>query len=788
MCYINMDERKELNAPFKAVVNFQPSYSALRNYKLEKELMLSAKVELRLLATLRERRGPYRWLPHAVRDGKLFKRSGWSINIKTHQDIDGKLRWVKENSSDLKRYIETMQNAADAIEKVSKCSSKFISEFNKLIKNSNSAANEWGKLISNFSSSNNQLAKMLKLFGNSNIGLDNSLKGIGQNYFGAISSPDKIVNNPVYDGLSTPLVTQYADFNDMSECNAVAILMEIENVDDSFFSSSNLFKQDSWYQAKHINEDLLNSYLKERKQSYVAVDYYDLYSERGVLIGKIEKRKYTQVGPSQEILLPVTFWEKTGDEVLFPLYIHFGKDIPLYNLQLLRHYPNQDILLCNSIEQAASRQGPKADVSMHDLLSGYKPIWMAWPSWPGDYSEVCVDFSPLKSRRVFYLIEAESEDSLKDLYTKAVKVYSKLKIIENLYFVERTADNEPRFMDKKGFLKKIHSMGLKLDTSRDDIIVEQGLAIRSAADLGEVKELEYVLRSIIPANSIVLAYSTFGIGKSFAALSFAYAITQGVNVCDRIKVEKAGKILYIDSEMGEDTMTERLGYMKKIYGTDKSRQENFLWYSVASEAHLKTLNLEEVHDQKLVDRMLENAKNTGTKDMPVSLLVLDNISTLTSGSNTHAAWMKIFSWLYRLKPECSVLILHHENKAGGYLGTVLKGITVDCKIHLESVEVKTKEVEFKLVVEKGRRIHGKAKEPFTMGVDLNSTDPKWVTSCESEISEKSKVKTMSPIERRMHLKKLQKSLGSNEKVAKFIGVSVGTVYNWLKVLRKVRGR
>ena len=785
MCYVDIERRNDFKLPYSAANAFSPSSAPQRNYELERELMLRAKVELRLLATLRERRGPYKWLPHAVRDGNALKRGGWSITIKTHQDIDEKLKWVKENSFDLKRYIETMQNAADAIKGISKYSSSFINEVNNLVENSNSAAKEWGKLIGNFSDSNRQLSKMLNLFGNSNIGLDSSLKGLGMNYFGAISSQGKIENNPIYDGLSTPLVSQYADFNGISEREAAIRLMEVENIDDNIFSNYKLFKQDSWYQTKYINKNLLNNYLNTCKQPYSTTNYYDFYSERDVLIAKVEKRVYNQgVGPCHMILLPITFWEKTGDEVLFPLHVHFGKEIPLYNLEFLRKLPNADIFICDTLEQAKYRQKNFAieenGLPMSAVLAGYKPIWMAWTSWPDDNSEAYIDFSHLKERRVFYLIEAKDEDSLKDLYKKAVKVYPKLKIIDNIYFIEKI--DRPHFMDKKGFVKRVHAMGLKMDLIRDDIVVEQGLAVRSAANLGEVKELEYVLKPIIPENSITLAYSTYGIGKSFAALSFAYAITQGVDVCDRLKLNNAGKVFYIDSEMGEETMKERLAYMERIYGADKSKQENFLWYSVSSEAHLKTLNLEDQQDQNLVDKMLKNAENSGTKNLPVSLLVLDNISTLTSGSNTHSAWMKIFSWLYRLKPNCSVLILHHENRAGGYLGTVLKGITVDCKIHLEPVEIKTREVEFRLVVEKGRRIYGKDKEPFTMGIDLNSPEPKWTTSSENEISEIEKLKCMAPREQLRYLEKLRKSLGNNQKVADFIGISISTLYNWLRKL------
>ena len=790
MCFIDITERDDLKLPHGAANAFSPSNAPQRNYKLERELMLRAKVELRLLATLRERRGPYKWLPHAVRDGNFYRSGMHFIVAKTHQTSGSDLHWVKKNNRELQEYIRAMRDLSRVLKDASGLD--FITFVDDLIKQSFFATREWARAIDDFRDSNDQLRSMLNISNGITKGLENSIRNPSNNYLGTIlrSDNEDFRNEPVYDGLNTPLVLLYAKLNALTPYNATKRLMEIENIDDNIFLSSKLFKQDSWYQTKYINQALMNNYLKlyMRKHSWEKLEFYDFYSESGTLIARVEERIHnTGVKSDSMILLPITFWEKTGDEVLFPLHVHFGKEIPLYNLQLLQELPTADIFICDTLEKAKYRQKNFAieenGVPMPAVLAGYKPIWMAWPSWPGDNSEAYIDFSPLKERRVFYLIEAEDKASLKDLYMKAVKVYPKLKIIDNLCFIEKI--DQPRFMDRKGFVKRVHAMGLKMDLARDDIVVEQGLAVRSAANLGKVKELEYVLKPIIPENSITLAYSTYGIGKSFAALSFAYAITQGVDVCDRLKVGTPGKILYIDSEMGEETMTERITYMEKIYGADKAKQENFLWYSAASEAHLKTLNLEDLQDQNLVDKMLKNAENSGTKNMPVSLLVLDNISTLTSGSNTHSAWMKIFNWLYRLKPNCSVLILHHENRAGGYLGTVLKGITVDCKIHLEPVELKTREVEFRLVVEKGRRIYGKDKEPFDMGINLNSTEPHWTTSSENEISEREKLKSMTPREQLKYLDKLNKSLKSNDKVAAFIGISVSTLYNWRSKLPEI---
>jgi RecA-family ATPase len=727
-----------------------------RNHDLEKKIILMSKIELRLLATLREHQGPYSWLPDADKQSKSYLVDGYRIISKTHEiNPHDDIMWVQQNLPMLKTYIDLLREAilknCEAIKKP-----EYDFEGNENY-DPDPRRDEPNKNIMGIINANVE-------------SLNNNISVPNKRFFGEIILPsdthkhplifsDMLNRNPVGNFICFCL---YLMINNLDEDSAISELMELENIDDDIFSTQGLFKRNSWDRSRFYN-DWIHEY------NFSTSKFIDFKSSTGRSAGKIE------INNSKDgyVLLPVTQWYKRGDERPFHLHLPFGKDVPLYNLDLICKNKSARIIISENLlwTNFQSNAGPHKNM-----------IYTSWPNWPGENSLKYVNIKHLLDRKVIYDM-GDGHDKVKT-YAKAMKNYVYLKDISDLVFCEHDPDHVDGHIihDREEFLNEARKLGVQ--HASDKIVnANQRLSLHSAVEDCTVQEMQFIIEPIIPEKSIILLYSDFGVGKSFAALSWAYGVGQGCDICERLKVKKNRKVLYIDSEMGEEIMKERIGYMKKIFGDAPARTGDFLWHSVASENQIQNINIAEESGQNIIEELLDLALQKGEVGEPVSFLILDNISTLTSGISNHSSWMKVFKWLYKLKSKCSVLILHHENRAGKYLGSVLQGITVDSKIHLLAPELKTREIEFDVIIDKARRTYGKAKAPFTTGIDINSTKPKWTTFSGAEIAEKEKFKDMSQKERIKYLKVLKDKLGNNENIANFLGISLATLYNWKKELK-----
>lgn len=735
-------EEKSLNdIPFK------------RNYDLERKIILMSKIELRLLATLREHTGPYSWLPYAVKQHKSYLVNGHRIISKTyamnpHDDI----MWVQQNLPMLETYIKLL---------------KKMIVLNRIAIKKPSISSKGNAIFFPDQRSCGPNKDIVDIIHNNVGNLSNKISVPDKIFFGNLIEESPFLRPSIFSNVlhRTPIghfncFGLYCLINNLDEDTAISELMELENVADDIFSTQGLFKRESWHRSRLYNDFMYNN-------TFSVSELIDFKSSTGRSVGKVEINK----SKDGYVLLPVTQWYRRGDERAFDLHLPFGKNVPLYNLDLI----------CNEDKSAPIYITENLLRAYQEISSVSEQIWTSWPNWAGENSLRHVNLEPLLDREVIYIMNQEKTQA----YARAIEHYAYLKNIRDLNFMEdHSSFAGKRLLDREGFLDEANKLGVcHKRNDENKINSNEKLSLHSAAEDVELQELQFVIRPIIPEKSITLLYSNFGVGKSFAALSWAFGVSQGCDICNRLEVPRDRKILYIDSEMGKEIMQERISYMKKIFGAAPDKIDNFLWHSVASEKQIQNINIADESGQDVIQKLLDLALHKGDIGEPVSFLVLDNIFTLTSGISNQSSWMKVFKWLYQIKSKCSVLILHHENRAGKYLGTVLQGITVDSKIHLLAPELKTREIEFDVVIDKARRTYGKAKAPFTTGINLNGNNPQWVTYSEEEIVKKEKFKNMSEQDKIKYLKVLKDKLGNNENIADFLGISLATLYNWKKKLK-----
>ena len=199
-------------------------------------------------------------------------------------------------------------------------------------------------------------------------------------------------------------------------------------------------------------------------------------------------------------------------------------------------------------------------------------------------------------------------------------------------------------------------------------------------------------------ESITMVHAWRGIGKTWFSLSYAFAAATGSPYLNYAKGEKPLKTLYLDGEMGMNTMHMRLGKVCQMFGGVSPEPGMFsLWGQYTDKKTSRMLKLNNYDDR---ERIYETVALQG-----IEFLVADNLSSLTEGDeNSSEIFGPIQDFFITLRNlGCSVMFVHHSNKNGTQRGTSRHEDAVDTTISLRGIDTfERPEATFNKVYEKTR--------------------------------------------------------------------------------------
>ena len=278
----------------------------------------------------------------------------------------------------------------------------------------------------------------------------------------------------------------------------------------------------------------------------------------------------------------------------------------------------------------------------------------------------------------------------------------------------------------------------------------------------------------LPEQGLAMIYAERGVGKTYLALSIAYAVACGGDKNGEFlnwKIPQPRNVMYLDGEMPAGDLQQRLKALHRYFGETKAGFK-LLAYDLQRDFNLK-LAYEE--DRKGLEKHL---KEEGTE-----LIVVDNISTLCAAGKENEAesWEAIQDWATGQRREGrSVLFIHHANKTGGQRGTSRREDVLDTVIglrHPADYEPEQGAV-FKLSFEKSRGFYGESAKPVIMElkleadfIDKNNVDMKhgWIVK---PLEKSNKEKVLALVEEGL----------SNAEIAKEVGI---THFSVRRILKKV---
>ena len=179
-------------------------------------------------------------------------------------------------------------------------------------------------------------------------------------------------------------------------------------------------------------------------------------------------------------------------------------------------------------------------------------------------------------------------------------------------------------------------------------------------DIGSFLSLKIPPRALLldpwlPAQGLTMIHAQRGVGKTYVALSIAYAIASGGSIFKWSALEPK-RVLYIDGEMPAITMQERLANIALASNKQPPDPSYF---------KLITPDLLEAGIRDL--STLEGQTDINEYLNDFDLIVIDNLSTLVRSGreNESESWLPIQEWALELRRRGkSVLFVHHAGKGG----------------------------------------------------------------------------------------------------------------------------
>lgn len=237
----------------------------------------------------------------------------------------------------------------------------------------------------------------------------------------------------------------------------------------------------------------------------------------------------------------------------------------------------------------------------------------------------------------------------------------------------------------------------------------------------DLPERGHILYPVIPEQGLVMLYAPRGLGKTWAALSIAYAVASGQNAFGGWAAERPRRVLYLDGEMPASTMKERLAAI--VAGFKATLPEADYLRILTPDLQTNAMpNIATIEGQTDLTSILEG----------VDFVVVDNIATLGrhGRENESESWTPVQGWLLSLRRAGkSVLLVHHSGKNGEQRGTSAREDILDTVIALKRPDDYQAEegARFEVHLEKARGLCGTEAKPFEAALRLENGMAIWIT-------------------------------------------------------------
>lgn len=231
----------------------------------------------------------------------------------------------------------------------------------------------------------------------------------------------------------------------------------------------------------------------------------------------------------------------------------------------------------------------------------------------------------------------------------------------------------------------------------------------------------YIIYPLLKNGELIMISAARGVGKTWLALSLGFMATRQSSI-GNWQTETPTATLYIDGEMSEDEMQDRIFKLKMF-----RQAEQAPFYLLSSDE----MRSNDKTPPNLNNPLWRSGISEYLKAHPdIGLVIFDNLASLTPGrdENMKKDWDNINQWFLELRSKgVAVMFLHHVGKGGDQRGTSAIEDNINFSIKLKHPEGYCGEDGAKFIVEftKTRRLYGNDAKPFTLQLQEDEAVLDW---------------------------------------------------------------
>lgn len=470
------------------------------------------------------------------------------------------------------------------------------------------------------------------------------------------------------------------------------------------------------YYTEHfgISRDLDNPYYGEKEAMQLsAVDPFNLYHPgmaKIVFHGK-DRAQQLQVAridyAGRTLLLPIRFFASAKDPTLYCMMPEVLDRPALYNADAIAADPGATVIVTDELGIPLVNDND-SDFIHCSWYGGMDVIDKVVPDLPPDhqYQWLCFD----------------NGDGPVKMYEKAVKVartvfqqhgrkidsqvFDGVTWTRNVFGMETGTYERSRTLSFDELMAEASKFGVGGCGSNE----VADLRALSMDDLVKLKPKDFTLYPLLKEGFYCLIYGGSGVAKTWFALHLAICLSQGRAPFNgwEFRGKAPLNVLYVAGEMKPEEYGDRL---RKLLADQKT---NARFRLVREDLDLAT-----PEDQERVIKAVNDQKS--------QVVVLDNLSTLATNGHTEGQFEKVLALIRKLQADGIIVILvHHENRKGGFKGSSKIETVTDQSLHLFPAG-NGENIELLVQAEKIRMTSKAEQTAFHATFDPNQPTAVWAT-------------------------------------------------------------
>ena len=447
-----------------------------------------------------------------------------------------------------------------------------------------------------------------------------------------------------------------------------------------------------------------------------AVDLFNLYHPCMTKIVFHGKNRAPQLQVARldvagrALLLPATFYASAQNPMLYSMMPEVQDTPVLYNSDLIAAHPEATVILTDEIGV------PLVNDSDVDYI---------FSSWYGSLDVIDkLDRDQLEGRPLRWLCFDNGEGPVK-MYEKAVKVGRSIfqqhgrkiyfQVFDGVTWTRNVFGMETGTYESTRELSfdELMTEAAKYGVSGCDSNEVADLRILSLDELLKIKPEDYILYPVLKPGFYGLIFGGSGVSKTWFALHLAICLSQGLAPFKHWEYRSPApcNVLYVAGEMRESEYGDRL---RKLL----AKQEANPHFGLIREKG-KVLDLTTEADQESIFKAVKAQQS--------QVVVLDNLSTLANSGHTEGNFEIILGFIRKLQADgIIVLLVHHENREGGFKGSGKIELVADQSLHLFSAG-NGKKIELLVRAEKIRMTSRAEQAAFRTEFDPKNPKAVWET-------------------------------------------------------------